>query len=187
MIRCIFTVFITCIFTSTFAQSSDFIQLKKRNKVLQSWFKDNDIYVQLKNKQWITATIYKIKDDSLYLRPYQIIYYTRGLGINAVDTVYYGTTAVHIHAINAFPKDMEGFGYVKDGSIFKIGGGGYLLLNIINSLSKNEPLFSDNNATRISIAAGVIALGVVLGLTHKDTYIIGRKYHIEYISVKPSS
>ena len=187
MIRCVLTLFITCLFISSFAQSSDFIQLKKRNKVLQSWFKDNDIYMQLKSKQWITATIYKIKDDSLYVRPYQIIYSTRGHGINTVDTVYYGTTAISVHAINAFPKEREGFGYIKNGFIFKIGGGGYLLLNAINSLGKNEPYFSNKNIPKISIAAGVLALGVVLGLIHKDNYIIGKKYHIEYISVKPSS
>jgi hypothetical protein len=36
----------------------------------------------------------------------------------------------------------------------------------------------------VAIATGVLALGVVLGLTHKSNYIIGKKYHLEYIAVK---
>jgi hypothetical protein len=188
MNRCILTIITAFIITISFAQSSsDFIQLKKKDKVIQSWFKDNDIYMQLKNGTWITALIYKIKDDSLYLRPYQVFYYTRGGGINTVDTVYYGTKTISVDYINAFPKQDEGSGLIRSGTLFKAAGGGYLLLNIINTLSKNDPVFGSDNLPNISIAAGVLAIGIALGLTHKSICIIGKKYHIEYIAVKPSS
>jgi hypothetical protein len=186
MNRCILAIATTLIITSCFSQS-DFIQLKKKDKVLQSWFKGNDIYVQLKNGTWMTALIYKIQYDSLYLRPYQIYYYTRGGGINAVDTVYYGTRTISINYLNAFPKQDEGSGLIRNGTLFEAGGGGYLLLNIINTLSKNEPVFGSDNLPKISIATAVLALGIVLGITHKPNYIIGKKYHVEYIYTKPSS
>jgi hypothetical protein len=186
MNRCILAIITFLILTSSFAQS-DFIQLKKKDKVLQSWFKDNDIYVQLRNGTWINAMIYKIQYDSLYLQPYRVFYYTRGGGINAVDTVYYGTRTISINYINAFPKQDEGSGLIRNGTLFKAGGGGYLLLNIINTLSKGDPVFGSDNIPNISIAAGVLALGLALGLTHKSTFVIGKKYHIEYIGTKSSS
>lgn len=185
MNRCITTLIAAFIVTSAFSQS-DFIQLKKNNKVIKTWFKDNDFYGQLNSGEWITATIYKIQDDSLYLRPYIVRTLANRLGLPVLDTTYYGLMPVHINQLSAFPKEDEGFSYVKNGLIFKIAGGGYMLLNVINTLSVNEPVFGSDNLPKITIAASVLALGVVLGLTHKSSYIVGKKYHIEYISAKPS-
>ena len=93
---------------------------------------------------------------------------------------------IHISYVKAFPKDDEGFEYVKNGTIFKIAGGGYALLNVINTLSNHEAVFGSDNLPKILIALGVFAVGEILSLTHKREYVMGKKYHIEYISVKPS-
>jgi hypothetical protein len=179
MNRCILTVITAFVITSSFAQS-DFIQLKKNNRVLQTWFQGDYIYAQLKNGQWINAEIYKIQDDSLYLRPFTVRTYF-------LDTTFFGLMTIHINYLMAFPREDKGFSYVKNGTIFIIGGGGYLLLNVINTLSNNEPVFGSDNLPNVAIATAVLALGVALRLTHKSTYIVGKKYHIEYISSKPSS
>jgi hypothetical protein len=186
MNRCILVVFIALFTTASFGQS-DFIQLKKKNKVIQTWFKDNYIYVQLKSDQWINAVIYNIKDDSLYLRPYVVQTYINRIGLNYLDTTFYGLMQIHINYIKAFPKDDEGLAFIKNGALFKIAGGGYALLNIINTLSDNDPPFGSDNLPKLAVAAGVFAVGVILGITHETEYIIGKKYHLEYISVKRSS
>jgi hypothetical protein len=185
MNRCLLVLITAFTITSSFAQS-DFIQLKKNNKVLKTWFKDNYITLQLKNDQWLDAVIYKIKDDSLFLRPYVVNTYMNRLGLNFLDTTYYGLMVIHISYVKAFPKDDEGFEYVKNGTIFKIAGGGYALLNVINTLSNHEAVFGSDNLPKILIALGVFAVGEILSLTHKREYVMGKKYHIEYISVKPS-
>ena len=186
MNRCLLTLITALILTSSFAQS-DFIQLKKKDKVIQTWFKDNYITLQLDNGQWLEAIIFKIQDDSLYLRPYALQMGYNRLGLNTMDTIYYGLITIHVSRIKAFPKTDESFIYVKNGLIFKIAGGGYILLNAINTLSNHDDFFSSDNIPKISIAAGVLAIGIVLGLTHKTSYVVGKKYHIEYISAKPSS
>lgn len=185
MNRCIIAIIAAFIITPSFAQS-DFIQLKKNNKVIKTWFKGNDFYGQLQNDQWVTAEIYKIQDDSLYLRPYIVQTFANRLGLPFLDTTYYGIMPVHYNQLKAFPKEDEAFSYVKNGLIFEIAGGGYIILNVINTLSDNEPVFGKDNLPQLSIAAGVLALGVILNVTHKTSYIIGKKYHIEYISAKPS-
>jgi hypothetical protein len=186
MNRCLLTLITSLILISSFAQS-DFIQFKKKDKVIQTWFKDNYITLQLDNGEWIEAVIFKIQDDSLYLRPYSLQMGYNRLGLNTMDTVFYGLMTIHVNRIKAFPKTDESFTYVKNGLIFKIAGGGYLLLNAINTLGDHDDFFASDNIPKISIAAGVLALGVVLGLTHKTSYVIGKKYHIEYISAKASS
>jgi len=111
MNRCIFVLITAFIATSSFAQS-DFIQLKKNDRVLKTWFKDNYITLQLKNNQWLDAVIYKIQDDSLYLRPYVVNTYANRLGLPFLDTTFYGLMPIHTSYIKAFPKDDEGFAYV---------------------------------------------------------------------------
>lgn len=171
---------------SSFAQS-DFIQLKKKGKVIESWFKGNYIYAQLKNGQWVTALIHNIKDDSLYLRPFAAHVYANRLGLPFIDTTYFGFMTIHFNNLYAFPKEDEGFSYVKNGLIFKIAGGGYILLNAINTLTQGDDFFDSGNVPKLAIATSVLAMGIILGKIHQSNYRIGKKYHIEYISAKPSS
>ena len=119
MNRCILAIITAFILTSTFAQS-DFIQLKKKDKVIQTWFKGNYIYTQLKNGQWINAVIYNIKDDSLYLRPYIVQTFINRLGFNFLDTTFYGLMAINANYLHAFPKKDEGFSYPADKPIKRI-------------------------------------------------------------------
>lgn len=182
MNRCLTTIIAVSVAIASFAQS-DFIQLKKNNKVLGSWFSNNYITLQLKNEQWLDAIIHDIKNDSLFLRPYTLRTNYNRLGINYIDTVYYGFMNVSVNEIKAFPK-KEGSGLIKRGTLFTIAGGGYLLLNIINTLSSNDPLFASDNLPKLGIGASLLAIGIALGATHTSSYIIGKKYYIEYISAK---
>ena len=66
-------------------------------------------------------------------------------------------------------------------------GAGYIALNIINGIGKSEPIFEGQNGTNLAIATGVFAIGQLLHLTYKNTYILGKKYMLytsNNISVK---
>ena len=160
--------------------------LKKKNRVIQTWFSGQHIYVELKNGNWINALINKIQLDSLYLQPFATPVVLNRFGMPVTDTVFYGVMNVAVNNLHAFPKN-ESVSYIKNGLLLQLGGGGYLLLNVINTVSNNEPVFGDKNILKISLAAAVLAIGTVIHTTHKSNYIIGKKYQVEYISSKPSS
>jgi len=160
--------------------------LKKKSKVIQTWFGGQHIYVQLNHGNWINALINKIQFDTLYLRPFATPTVLNRFGMPVIDTVFYGVMHVAVNNLHAFPKN-ETLPYVKNGFMLQLGGGGYLLLNLINTLSNNEPVFSNKNISKINIAAAVLAIGTIIHKTHKSDYIIGKKYQVEYISSKPSS
>jgi hypothetical protein len=184
MNRCKFIL--VFILLSKFCVAQDFIVLKKKSKVIQTWFSGQHIYVQINNGSWINALINKIQLDSLYLRPFSTPIVFNRFGMPITDTVFYGTMRVAVSNLHAFPRN-ESMPYVKNGSLLQLGGGGYLLLNLINTLSNNQPVFGSKNIPKISIAAAVFAIGTIIHRTHKSNYIIGKKYHVEYISSKPSS
>lgn len=172
--------------SSKISTAQDFIVLKKNSHVIQTWFSGQSIFTQLTNGAWINAIIKKIELDTLYLRPFttQIVFNRFGMPIT--DTVFYGSMNVAVNKLHAFPKN-ESMPYIKNGLILQLGGGGYLLLNVINTLSNHESVFGSRNIAHISIAAAVLAIGTVIHLTHKSNYIVGKKYRVEYISAKTSS
>lgn len=171
---------------SKFSISQDFIVLKKKSRVIQTWFGGQHIYVQLNNGSWVNALINKIQLDSLYLQPFATPVVINRFGMPVTDTVFYGEMTVAVNILHAFPKN-ESMPYIKNGLILQLGGGGYLLLNVINTLSNNQPVFGNKNISKVSLAAAVLAIGTIIHKTHKSNYIIGKKYQVEYISSKPSS
>jgi len=171
---------------SKISAAQDFIVLKKKSRVIQTWFTGQHIYAQLNNGSWINALINKIQSDTLYLQPFSTPIVLNRFGMPVTDTVFYGMIKISPNSLHAFPKN-ESVPYVKNGLLLQLGGGGYLLLNVINTLSNNEPVFGSKNISKISLAAAVLAIGTIIHATHKSGYIIGKKYHIEYISSKTSS
>lgn len=76
-------------------------------------------------------------------------------------------------------KDYAGI--ITNGALFKLGSGAYIFLNIVNSLIKSDPLFSAVNAKRLGIAGGVFLLGTVLGLSHQNYIVLGKRYTMQTI------
>ena len=72
--------------------------------------------------------------------------------------------------------------WLKSGWILRVGALGYAVLNIINSASHNE-LSIKNNALPLSIAAAVLATGVILNKTYKPKYIVGRRYRLQVLDI----
>src|SRR5437868_12663296 len=93
---------IVFIFISNLATAQDFIVLKKRSKVLETWFAGQNIELQLNDKQWLNAVIRKIDKDSLYLRPFTTQVVANRWGMPYVDTTYYGVMNVDVKDIHAF-------------------------------------------------------------------------------------
>ncbi len=169
-----------------FAQPN-FAVLRKHNQTIKTYFPTSYIVFQLSNKQWIEGRIKTIKDDSLFINQMALRNVINYLGLFAIDTVRLGIFKVSVNEIYALPKEKESFSFIRNGSLFQIGAIGYMGLNIINGLGKNEPVFEGDNLTSLGVAAGVFALGTVLHSTYNDTYILGKKYRLytsNNISVK---
>ena len=131
---------------------------------------------------WTTAIIRRIQNDSLYIQPFYMRYSGGGNSLILADTIYSQQFSISPKQIQALPKEKS-FGFIRNGSLFMLGGGGYLALNIINTISDNKPVFGSDNITRAGIAAGVVALGAILHFTNSAEYKMGRKYSLAYLNL----
>ena len=69
--------------------------------------------------------------------------------------------------------------WIKSGWIFRVGGAGYVLLDIVNGLLRNDLAFS----VGWIYGAAVFGLGVLLKHVYKPYYVLGKRYHFETISI----
>jgi hypothetical protein len=67
-------------------------------------------------------------------------------GTYGEDTLRLGRLQLHVNEIEAFAKDRGHYNSVfTNGAYLQAGGIGYLLLNILNSLIKKDPILEQNN------------------------------------------
>ena len=164
--------------TSVFSQQG-FVVLRKHYQTIQTYFPTSYIRLQLSNKQWLEGRIRQIKGDSLFINLMAIRQVANFYGLPTIDTVRLGLYKIHINEIYALPKKGAGLDFLTNGTLLQLGSAGYMGLNIINGIGKNEPIFSSDNVTSLGIAASVFVVGTLLHRTYKDTYILGKKYQLQ--------
>ncbi len=179
-------LFFYLLFTSAKAQSGDMLVLKKGNRTEQRFFGGSFIAIQLKSKQWINGYLTKIKNDTIQILPIVEKPAVNFLGMVVTDTVLLNPMKIPLKNIYAVPKE-EAFIFIKNGSLLQILGGGYLLLNIINTASSKDPVFGKDNIDNLAIAAGVLTVGTVMHLTHKSTHLLGKKYRLQIVQFSTPS
>lgn len=176
------------LFQLSSSAQQDFLLLKKGNKTYQSFFKGSFMTFQLENYQWLNGRIQKLTNDSIYFYQMEIGMRPNSFGLGAVaDTTVLGLIPLAIKNIRAMPvpPKKESFAFIKNGSLFQFGAGGYMLLNVFNTLRAKEPLFDAQNSKRLGIAAAVFLFGKILQWNHPSEYKLGKKYKLVYIKATP--
>ena len=147
----------------------------------------------MKNKEWYTAYITKVQNDSFYVSTFVIRYSLMG-----ADSVHYAEFPVAITDVYAMPKKGLQFGYpddrvtinrqaghmhwvwIKNGWFFRAGAAGYVGLNVVNGLIKNNFTFTGQ---KFGIAAAIFLFGEILYQLYKPSLKLGKKYRLETVKV----
>lgn len=165
---------------------------KKRNNVINTFWKGDFIAFQTDNKQWQKGELMRIQTDSFYIRPMVVRY-----GYLGSDTTYYEVQGYALRDVYAMPKrgvlvDWRGDGFgisgqgghvhfywIKAGWLFRALGIGYAGLHLLNGVLYDHSSF---NGPTLGIAAGVAAIGFLLKRTYKLTIRTGKKHHLEILA-----
>jgi hypothetical protein len=89
---------------------------------------------------------------------------------------------LHINEIIAFSKDRGHYNsVVTNGSALQVGGAGYVLLNIINSLINNDPILEQRNIPKIISGAVAVVAGRLLRKANPNYRPIGKRFSLEIL------
>jgi hypothetical protein len=171
----------------TLSQTSDFIVLKKRNnRTIKTYYPGAFISAHTYNGFSLNGFIKEIRHDSLIVLQQE----TRLVGTDfgsAVDTVSF-TIGVDYREIKTFHYTGDyswgrkrGFAQITLPRLMKIGGVGFILLELINSSYRKESLSENNKVVPLAIAAGVAATGFAITYFQNKSDKAGGKYKVVYV------
>lgn len=163
------------------SQSSDFIILKKNNKNRATFFKGNEITLQVKSGAVIKANISNINNDTIYLLEYIIQTSQSRYGFYYLDTLGSYYYAYHYSDIkNVFLNKDKKFNFSSSGVNLMTGSVLLTLGNLVGLAGKNKstrPWF-------FATSAGLGGLGYLIYKSARKPATIGKKYRLEYMRTR---
>jgi len=167
---------------------SDFIVLrKKNNRTIKTYYPGVFISAVTYNDFFINGFIKDIRNDSIYIRQEDRRLVATDFG-SKLDTVAY-TIGIDYRQIRRFNYDgyewnrKKGFSQITIPKLMIIGGSGYVLLELINTVYRKESITKDNKLTSLGIGAGVAAAGFAIQAIKNGNKDAGKKYKVIYIKM----
>lgn len=179
MVRALLLFIFLTAAAKSFSQASDFISVKKRNnRTLKTFFPGVHISFETFDKRQVSGLITSIRNDSVFVKEWDVRPMINGLGIPITDTVGAYLSGFHYREIKKVEvSDRMKLQQLTPGRILIIGGTGYALLNVINGAYLHQSVTSAKNLTSLGIAAGAVGAGLLTNYLVKR----GNRYHVEYI------
>jgi hypothetical protein len=168
------------LFSLTAQAQSDLLVLKRGYHTEQTWINGSTINFQFSNRQWLQGVIKKIQHDSIWVSLMNIRQVANGFGFPTMDTAWVGLLNLHVNEVYGMPRN-DVAGIFTNGALLQIGSAAFIFLNLFNTLTHNEPLFTPVNSTRLGIAAGTFLVGTLLHISHRTYIRLGKRYRLETI------
>ena len=134
----------------------------------------------------VSAYIDRIQNDSLFLKQYDVKMVPNYFGTYAPDTVAVYDLNFSVKNIGGFPAKPRKFAFLTNGTLLMVGGGAYLLVNMVNTIKEGYPPFGKDNLPNIIGGVSAVAAGYLLSKTQVTEYSIGKKYKLKYLRVLPA-
>jgi hypothetical protein len=178
----LFAICLACFCVSLSAQKGRLLLLKERGVTIRSFSVGDYVNFQFSNQQWLTGYVSAIKEDTIQINQFALQRVMTMFGTYGEDTLRLGKMVLHINEIIAFSKDRGHYNsVVTNGSALQVGGAGYVLLNIINSLINNDPILEQRNIPKIISGAVAVVAGRLLRKANPNYRPIGKRFSLEIL------
>lgn len=162
-------------------QGHDMVILRNsKGRTVKSYFNGINLEGADKSGRGIYGVIRKIRADSIFVQTYDVRKQYNMWGTSVLDTVTSYLTPYHVNEVAWIRKPPAKFEFVRDGSLFMIGGSAYLLLHVINAAYLKQPVIGST----VAIAGGIAVTGFVMHKLRKRKYVIGRGYELKYVGME---
>ena len=184
--RFILSIFILLLISGkSSSQFSDFIKVKKKNnRTIKTYFPGSAISFKTVYGNYIKGVVYAIHHDSVFVKEYDVRAIPNMWGVSSVDTLATFIIGINYNDIETMAfKKSESFGFVRNGTIFIVGGLAYAALNVFNGKYLKQSLSGPENRKSLAIALGVAGTGLLINRWHKYSNRNGRRYKVEYVKM----
>ncbi len=176
----LFIIFLSFSFTG-FAQPSDVIQLRRKDRPVRTYFAGDQISFTTKSGAFRNALITDIRKDSIYLQEFRVQQVMMTYGGFVLDTLGSFRYAYHYAQIHSFGKEQKGFNILNSGAAL-FGGGTVITVASLVVLAADREKFS---GSLMAAGAGAAILGYFMLKNSSKPIIVGKKhFNIEYINMQ---
>lgn len=166
--------------TVSYAQPSDFIILKKKNKTVTTYYAGSQIEFTTLTGAYHKGLINRIHNDTIYLQEFITQIGITTFGTYITDTIGSYRYSFHYNQLAQMgKKQRRGFNVNAAGA--SLFGGGALLV-----VGSGVVYLADRSKFSLPLllaSAGLGTLGYILMKSGHDEIVIGKKYHLMYMSV----
>ncbi|MBC7827755.1 MAG: hypothetical protein H7122_08420 [Chitinophagaceae bacterium] len=188
MFRFFLPMLLTAFSLAGFTQPSDYIVLKKKNnRTLKAYFPGTFISASTYTGFNLSGIIKQIRNDSVFIEQHEVRQVPTQFGVPALDTIIH-TIRLHYQEIRAFNytsssarQRNSGGGLIRN--IMIVGGTGFIVLELVNTIYRGESLSDGNKLTVLAIAAGVAATGLLWQHLQKRNTNSVKKYKVIYVNM----
>jgi hypothetical protein len=160
----------------------DILILKKRTKTIAKYFSGQSITFYTTEGMPVTGQIEYIRNDSIFLINYSLQRIQRADGGVFIDTTGKFKMEFSLKNIGSFPAfRLKGKNLITDGSLFMLGGFGFLGLNLFNVIRDGDPPFGKDNLPNVLTGAGITAGGFLLKKAWPKRWFIGSKFSLQVL------
>jgi len=163
-----------------FAQPTDFIILKKKDKPIKNFYTGSQIEFVTIDGAYRNALVTAIAKDSIYLQEFLVRRLPTVYGSYINDTAGSFRYVYHYRQIKSFGKETNR-GFNVSGSGAALLGGGVLL-----TLASGVSYLADKDRFSPELLAGAVALGTVgyfMSRAGRNGIVIGKKYTLQYMNM----
>ncbi|HTF28472.1 MAG TPA: hypothetical protein VK625_06480 [Flavitalea sp.] len=181
-------IFIIAEASSQSSQSNDFIVLKKRNnRTLKTYGEGSFLSASTNTGFQLNGFIKAIRNDSIFITQQETKLVATEFG-QKIDTMFH-TFGFDYHNITSFYFQRQydgvmrkrGFSQTTLPALLILGGSGFVVLELVNTLYRKEKLNDSGKLLSLGIAAGVAGTGVLLQTLNSRKNKVGNKYKVYYI------
>lgn len=174
-----------CSLQTAFAQSLDYISVRKQNgRVLKNFYTGSEIVLQQTDGSYLNGPVQNIRNDSLFLLLYDIRYYPTAWGTYMKDTVATTLVGMPVRQIRRILLNRRKSFLQRTASpLLMAGGAGYFALNILNGALFDLQQTDGKNLRRVGIAGGVFGVGLLLKKLFASDGFSKKTHRILYIDL----
>lgn len=176
-----------------YGQQWDYIVLKKRNnRTIKTYFPGTFISGSTYGGFAINGIIKDIRNDTVFVQQQDVYQVATQFGVPALDTVIY-TIGIFFRDIRQFyftdhmgiggTRRQRGFGKTSIPKLLILGGTGYVVLEVVNTVYREESFSDRNKLTGLGVATGLAAIGFAWQQLQNQSNKAGGKYRIVYVNM----
>jgi hypothetical protein len=176
--------FFLLISSISYAQTADFIILKKKGKTVETFYAGTHIAFTSNTGAYRDALINQIKNDTLYIQEFITRYALTTYGTYIIDTIGSYHYQYHYNQVAAMGR-KENKGFDTKGSGAALLGGGIVLTvasGVVYLVDRKK--FS---APLLIASAALGTLGYFMSRGRSSSIVIGKKYKMVYMSMSSNN